>query len=187
MSPFQVYKIYLAAKLHFTTSYDVFKYNGAVNAGSEEEFLQKPFRHLFSKLSNRLKTPQEAAQYFVSCFAYDADVFTTYDADQAYTQWKKHREMMTQLILDDIETLHVPQCLEGNPCELQSLISGNKIQIETAVALNRVFKFSQDWKNNFVYSRLGVKIEKLDRFVKYNECKVNEFIKHHEQSQTASI
>ena len=35
-------------------------------------------------------------------------------------------------------------------------------------------------KNNFVYAKLGRKIEKLDKFVKFNEMKVNNVIKQHE-------
>ena len=37
---FKAYKLYLAVKNHFTTSYDYFKYNGKVNA-KEDSFLKR--------------------------------------------------------------------------------------------------------------------------------------------------
>jgi hypothetical protein len=81
--------------------------------------------------------------------------------------------MTTQLILDDLESIpSIEDYLSGDPCILQNKVSGGHINIETAVAINRVYKFSNSWKDNFVYSYLGLKIEKLDRFVSYNEEKI---------------
>jgi hypothetical protein len=188
MSPFQVYKFYLAIKLHFTEKrYDVFKYHGAVNAGTEESFMQRNGHGRFVQLARRFKTPQEAVQFFVACFAYGSDVFDAQASEEALSRWRKHKEMTTQLIMDDLETLSLPQVLDGEPCKLQKLVSGGMVNVETVVALNRYYKFAEKWKNNFVYSSLGVKIDKLDPFVKYNEGKVNEFIAQHEQPEATLV
>jgi hypothetical protein len=187
MTPFQIYKFYLAIKLHFTTEkYDVFKYRGAVHSCNEEGFRSRRGHGRFVQLSHRLQKPQDAVQLFVACFVYDADVFNDSECEEALTRWRKHKEMMTQLILDDLETIELPDCLKGSPCSLQKLVSGNKISIETAVALNKKYGFSAVWKNNFVYKRLGLKIEKLEPFVKFNEVKVFEAIseKENEHQET---
>jgi len=184
MRAFDIYKIYLAAKLHFThEKYDLFVHNGRVRSCSEEEFSQKPLSSKFRALEYKVKTPQEAAQHFVACFAYDADVFNPIESEEAHSKWKKHKEMMTQLILDDLDLIgDVKLSLGGSPCKLQQLISGNQIKIETAVALNKFFHFTKEWKNDFTYKHLGVKIEKLNRFIKFNENKVYEAIKFNEQT-----
>ena len=69
--------------------------------------------------------------------------------------------------LEKIEDLCV--YLSGDPCKLMKEISGRRINIETAVAINRKLKFADSWKGNFTYPTLWLKIKKLDRFVKFNE------------------
>ena len=65
---FDVYKTYVAVKLHFTTSaYDYHKYNGKVNA-SLEQFTRRNDRYFFYKLSTRY-TKDSIVDYFVSNFA----------------------------------------------------------------------------------------------------------------------
>ena len=65
---FDVYKTYLAIKLHFTTTaYDYHKYNGKVNA-SLEQFTRRNDRYFFYKLSNRY-AKDSIVDYFVSNFA----------------------------------------------------------------------------------------------------------------------
>jgi hypothetical protein len=187
MTPFQIYKFYLAIKLHFTTEkYDVFKYRGAVHSCNEEGFRSKRGNGRFVQLSHRIQKPQDAVQLFVACFAYDADVFNDSECEEALTRWRKHKEMMTHLILEDIEGLDLPNVLQGIPCDLQKAVSGKRVNIETAVALNKKYRFAPKWKNNFVYKRLGLKIEKLEPFIKFNEVKVFEAIseKENEHQET---
>lgn len=189
MTPYTIYRLYLAIKLHFTVkSYDVFVNNGSIRGPSEEEFNKKGLRYRFNVLSNQLSSKRDAIEYFVSCYAYGVDVFNSDDADASYAKWKKHKEMTTQLILDDIDQLNLPADISGTTCKLQSLISGKSINIETGVALNNKYKFADEWvKSNFVYAELGSKIMKLTKFVKFNEDKVNKFISNHEHQETTTI
>ena len=174
MTPFQIYKFGLAIKLHFTVdSYDVFKNRGVIKNCTEESFYSKAGVGRYSALARQLTTPQEAVQYFVACNAYGASIFDPQESDEANRRWQRNKEMMTQLILDDIDKIgDVEASLQGSPCLLQRLVSGGKINIETCVVLNRRYMFAPEWKNNFVYSDLGSKIVKLDKFVKCNEEKV---------------
>lgn len=186
MSPYEVYRFYLAIKLHFTTEkYDVFLHRGRLKGENQEKFeKQSGINTKFKILSKNLTTPHDAVQYFVACFAYDADVFDTQQSDAASKLWKANKERSTQLIINDIENIvnkygSVESCLENDPCKLQSLCAGGHVAIETAVALNRKYKFADSWKNNFAYKNLGLKIVKLDKFVKYREEKVNEILNYH--------
>lgn len=183
MDAFQVYKLYQAVRLHFTNEkYDIIEHRGKMKHCSESAFYEKPGSRKFHFLSKQLSDPQEAVQFFISCFAYDADVFDSTSADEAFFLWKKNKEMMTQLILDDIEQIgDITSALSGDPCKLQQLVAGGHVNIETAVALNKFLNYSSSWKNNFAYKGLAGKIEKLNAFVKFNESKVNEVLQHEQQ------
>jgi len=64
---FNAYKLYLAVKNHFTTSYDFFKYNGKVNA-KEDSFLKRKDKFFFAKLQRKYKD-NDLRDLFVSNFA----------------------------------------------------------------------------------------------------------------------
>ena len=67
---FEVYKTYLAVKLHFTSkSYDYIKYEGKVNA-KLDTFTSRNDRYFFHKLSKRFKE-DEILHFFVANFAKD--------------------------------------------------------------------------------------------------------------------
>jgi len=64
MDPFEVYKLYLALKLHFTTEkYDITKTRGAVKA-SEKAFLKRKDIIAMRKLATRL---QKERDYRLAC------------------------------------------------------------------------------------------------------------------------
>ena len=53
MNEFEAYKHYLALKLHFSSDYDYFKYNGKTNA-TQQSFEKRKDRFRFSKLARNL-------------------------------------------------------------------------------------------------------------------------------------
>lgn len=178
MSPYQAYKLYLATKLHFTSpEYDVFKTNGAVRAISEEKFQADKRYQTFKKFSEKYKNPKDIIDVFVSTFAYGKNVFNVKEVEDAYKLWRKHKEMMTQLILDDIdvlESLNTPlkEIVNGSPSPLIKQVASKKINIETATAINRKYHCVGLGENNFTHPTLGIIVNKLDGFIRFNEEKV---------------
>ena len=70
MTGFEVYKMYLALKNHFTTdTYDYVKYRGKVNA-SEKAFEERRDRYFFKKLATKYDG-SEVLNYFVANFMHD--------------------------------------------------------------------------------------------------------------------
>ena len=70
MTGFEVYKMYLALKQHFTKEkYDYHKYRGKVRA-SEDAFEQRHDRYFFKKLATKY-SDQEIVDYFVANFVSD--------------------------------------------------------------------------------------------------------------------
>ena len=50
---FDVFKVYLAVKLHFTSNYDYFEYDGKVNC-KLETFTKRNDRYFFHKLAQNM-------------------------------------------------------------------------------------------------------------------------------------
>ena len=72
---FDVYKIYLAVKNHFTAkSYDYERYGGKVNV-KLESFTKRNDRHFFHKLSQRFDE-REIVDYFVCNFIVNSNAFS---------------------------------------------------------------------------------------------------------------
>ena len=66
MTDFEVYKIYLALKLHFSSDYDYIKYNGKVNA-SLASYQKRKDQFFFKKLA-RIYNKEQIEHFFVSNF-----------------------------------------------------------------------------------------------------------------------
>ena len=76
MNGFEVYKIYLAVKLHFTSknrSYDFHKHNGRTTARLGT-FTKRRDRYFFHKLS-KLYNDRDIADYFVSNFVTNTNLW----------------------------------------------------------------------------------------------------------------
>ena len=63
---FDVFKVYLAVKLHFTSNYNYFDYDGKVNC-KLETFTKRNDRYFFHKLSKKYGK-DEILDFFVSNF-----------------------------------------------------------------------------------------------------------------------
>lgn len=58
MDGYQVYKICTAVKMHFTSDYDYFRYNGKVKV-SFDSYNRRNDRYIFEKIAKRVKTVEE--------------------------------------------------------------------------------------------------------------------------------
>ena len=66
MTDFEVYRTYLAIKLHFTSDYDYVKYGGKLNA-SVQSYQKRKDQFFFKKLS-RVYNKEQVEHFFVSNF-----------------------------------------------------------------------------------------------------------------------
>ena len=94
MTGFEVYKMYLALKQHFTKpDYDYFKYRGKVRA-NENSFEQRRDRYFFKKLATR-HSDKHILEYFVANFASDPKGYLRSFSEDIYTDWRIHQESFT--------------------------------------------------------------------------------------------
>jgi hypothetical protein len=101
---FEVYKMYLALKNHFTKlDYDYVKYNGKTRA-SEKSFQGRNDVYFFKKLGTKY-SEAEALGYFVSNFVNDGKGYIRNFSDDIYKQWKIHQESFTYKFKQDVSLL----------------------------------------------------------------------------------
>ena len=104
MTGFEVYKVYLALKQHFTKQeYDYFKYHGKVRA-NENSFEQRRDRYFFKKLATRYPS-KEIIGYFVANFISDPKGYIGSFSKDIYTEWKIHQESFTYKFKQDVDLL----------------------------------------------------------------------------------
>ena len=92
---FDVYKTYLAVKLHFTTdTYDYYKYGGKVNT-KLDTFTKRKDRYFFHKLSTRY-AETDILDFFVANFLSDSKRWIgnllANDGRDVYLDYKKRKE-----------------------------------------------------------------------------------------------
>ena len=185
MEPFEVYRLYMALKLHFTTpSYDITKTKGAVKA-SQTAFLKRRDVFLFRKLAQKFK-PQEAINYFVANFASgdkNGGVFNS-ESMEVYDKWKIRQDKLSYMFKEDISKLIVEsEKLEQDPLVSYNnqhpivikLYLGNKISLETVIILDKLFDFkynlNTELSNDFIWNDLNLLITKYRPFVRFDRIK----------------
>lgn len=108
MTPFDVYKTYLAFKNHFTKeNYDYFKYCGKSRV-SLDSFHKRKDRFFFERTS-RQKSDDEIKAYFVANFVECNDPETLWigeiinSGEETYTNWLKKSQSLFYLFKTEVE------------------------------------------------------------------------------------
>ena len=190
---FDVYKTYLAVKLHFTSkNYDYHKYDGKVNC-KLDTFTKRNDRYFFHKLSVKYKQ-EEILDFFVSNFIKDEKKWVgsllRNDGQDIYLDYKKRKEsfgyhfrndlvcISDVIYADNIRFDDVFNVYNGQHPRVLRLLLQKKLHIQTFVALNELLSFSKNWdkeiKENVVWPKISSTIAKLKGFIRFNktECKM---------------
>ena len=156
MTPFEVYKTYLALKNHFTKdNYDYHKYCGKTRA-SLQSFYKRKDRYWFEKLS-RQKSNEEIVDFFVANFVVSGDADSLWigqiirEGESTYISWKRKKESLTYVFKEETESLlnenkldELFDCSKGHPPLLKKFLNG-KVSMETMVIYDKIFLFGKDF------------------------------------------
>jgi len=190
---FEVYKIYLAVKLHFTSKdYDYHKYEGKVNC-KLETFTKRNDRYFFHKLSKQYEQT-DILDFFVANFATDSKGWVgnllQRDGRDVYLDYKKRKEAFTYhfrndclRINDDFLSNNISfddgfVCHNGQHPRLLRLLLQKTISLQTTIVLNHFLSFSKNWDKEItekvVWTKISSTIARLKPFIKFNEteCKM---------------
>ncbi|NBP03866.1 MAG: hypothetical protein EBU90_27975 [Proteobacteria bacterium] len=179
MTPFDVYKTYLALKNHFSKSnYDYFKYAGKSRA-SVESFNKRKDKYWFERIS-RQKNDNEIKEFFVANLVEADDASSVWignvirDGDTCYKEWQKRQQSLKYLFTQESEKMlsegnlnDILDASRQHPPILKMFLSG-KISIETFTIYDKIFLF----RNNFdkklldpVWELMSLKIQKYSPFI----------------------
>ena len=179
MTGFEVYKMYLALKQHFTKQdYDYFKYRGKVRA-NEKSFEQRRDRYFFKKLATKY-SDAELLSYFVANFVNDSKGYLQSFSKDIYTDWKINQESFTykfkqdvNTLLDDyqipydqaFEKLFVVEC--GHPPIIKHYLGGS-ISLETLVVFEKCLGFVSNFDKKLsdpIWKEVRTKTQKYKPFL----------------------
>lgn len=148
MTPYLVYKLYLALKLHFTTDkYDIIKMKGRVRA-SEESFARRNDLMGIRRLARKYNV-KECTNFMVANFVKGdkgGGMFTI-GSETIYKEWVSKMESLSYVYKSELEELLTSRgpadlwnCAKGHPPILKAYLNGSA-SLETLVILNKLFTF----------------------------------------------
>lgn len=192
MTPFEVYKNYLAFKNHFTKKeYDYFKYCGKSRA-SLNSFHKRKDRFFFERTS-RQKSDDEIKFYFVANFVECSDSQNLWigeiikNGEGTYKEWSKKVQSLTYLFKTEVEVFvnkenfnNLFECRNGQHPELLKLYLQNAISLETMVILNLILNYVDNFDKKMtdpVWETVSLKIKKYTPFLNIDVEKYKKMLK----------
>ena len=178
MNGFEVYKIYLAIKLHFTSknqSYDFHKHNGRTTARLET-FTKRRDRYFFHKLSKSYND-SSIVNYFLSNFVSNTNLWVGdiigKTGDDHYKEWSKKIEALHYYYEQDIDYIlerkiefdDIFTSNNGQHPPILKMFLARRINFETLIVLDDILSFSKRLNKNISEKVLWPKI--YDRMIRY--------------------
>ena len=191
MNGFEVYKIYLAIKLHFTSknqSYDYHRHSGRTTARLAT-FTKRRDRYFFHKLS-RTYSDSNIVDYFISNFVSNTNLWIGdiigRSGDENYKVWSRKIEALHYYYEQDIEYIlsmitkklsfdDLFTSKEGQHPPILKFVLSKKINFETFLILNDILGFSKrlnkSIKETVIWPKLHDRMIRYKPFLKYNITK----------------
>ena len=188
MNGFEVYKIYLAIKLHFTSknqSYDFHKHNGRTTARLAT-FTKRRDRYFFHKLSKSYND-KSAVDYFVANFVSNTNLWVGdiigKTGDDNYKQWTKKLEALHYYYEQDIDYIlgrdikfdDLFLVKKGQHPPILKMFLSKRINFETFLILDEILSFSKQLNKNIsekvLWPKLYDRMIRYKPFIKYNVTK----------------
>ena len=178
MNGFEVYKIYLAIKLHFTSkkqSYDFHKHLGRTTARLET-FTKRRDRYFFHKLSKSYNN-STIVDYFVSNFVSNTNLWVGdiigKTGDDHYKQWSKKIEALHYYYEQDIDYIleqdykfdDLFKSVNGQHPPILKMFLSKRINFETVLILDEILSFTKQLNKNINEKVLWPKL--YDRMIRY--------------------
>jgi hypothetical protein len=188
MNGFEVYKIYLAIKLHFTSknqSYDFHKHNGRTTARLET-FTKRRDRYFFHKLSKSYND-RSIVNYFLSNFVSNTNLWVGdiigKTGDDHYKLWSKKIEALHYYYEQDIDYIlerkiefdDIFTSKDGQHPPILKMFLSKRINFETFIILDDILSFSKQLNKNIketvLWPKLYDRMVRYKPFLKYNIAK----------------
>ena len=191
MNGFEVYKIYLAIKLHFTSkgqSYDYHRHAGKTTARLAT-FTKRRDRYFFHKLS-RTYSDTDIVNYFISNFTANTNLWVGdiigKTGDENFKSWTRRIEALHYYYEQDIEYIlnmitdklsfdDIFTSKQGQHPPILKYFLSKKINFETLIILDDILKFSKrlnkSIKETVIWPKMYERMIRYKPFLKYNITK----------------
>ena len=188
MNGFEVYKIYLAIKLHFTSknqSYDFHKHLGRTTARLAT-FTKRRDRYFFHKLS-KSNNNSTIVDYFVSNFVSNTNLWIGdiigKSGDEHYKQWSKKIEALHYYYEQDLDYMlerkiefdDIFTSKDGQHPPILKMFLSKRINFETFIILDDILSFTKQLNKKInekvLWPKLYDRMTRYRPFLKYNVTK----------------
>lgn len=190
MEPFEVYRYYLALRLHFTTdNYDAIKQKGRVRA-SKQAFAKRNDLIAIRKVAETY-SDKDVVNFLVANFITGdrwGGVFDT-EAKERFISWKKRIESLSYTFEKEVSYLQLQMDKQNKPFDLVFAPSKNEhpyilksylrgsTSIETLVILNNFYNFvdnfDKQYYNDLMWPDISRIIKKYSPFLNVQQEKYN--------------
>lgn len=179
MTPFDVYRTYLALKNHFSKpKYDYLKYAGKTRA-SLDAFNKRKDKYWYEKLS-RQKNDDEIKHFFISNFVKVDDPSRLWigelsrDGESTYKEWERRQQSLKYLFKEQssemLSSFNLDELFDASkqhPPILKKYLS-SQICPETLVIFDKIFRYSKNFDEKLidpVWETVSLKIKKYSPFL----------------------
>jgi len=183
MNGYDLYCIYQAIKLHFTSeSYNFFQYDGKTRV-SIDAFQKRRDKFLFHRLARKYRD-DEMVPFLVANFVHSDDNWTKSlledQAEETYRDWKRTTDSMSKIYIEDLQKIcpdpkefnNLFKVEDGQFPKLLVAFLQKDVTIETLVILNNIFNFIQIWdkkiSDDIIYPKVSRKVRKYGAFLNVN-------------------
>ena len=194
MEPYDVYRSYLALKLHFTTDkYNVIEQKGRVRA-SRQSFFKRTDLFNIKKIASEY-SDSEVVDFLIANFVSGdrwGGVFDS-EARSNYLSWKKRIESITYTFEKDIDKISFEaekkqerfidyfRSFNSQLPKVINMYLRNEVSVETLVILNKLNnytdKLDQQLSNNIIWPDISRLIKKYSPFLNINKQKYDDIIR----------
>jgi len=189
---YDLYGLYQAIKLHFTSeTYNFFQYDGKTRI-STDAFQKRRDKFLFHRLARKYRD-DEMVTFLVSNFVYSDDNWTKSlleeEAEETFRDWKRRTDSMTKVYEEDLRRVcpdpkefnKLFEVEDGQHPKLLVAFLQKEVTIETLVILNNIFNFIRIWdkkiSDDIIYPKISRKVRKYGAFLNVNVDKYKSLTK----------
>ena len=187
---FDVYRMYLAMKLHFTNpNFDYFTAGGKTNA-KEKTYQQRNDFWFYETLAKKYKK-EEIQELLLASFALSEDTSKVWIGDikvsgkDRWVVWKKSQQSLAYTVEQDLESVvgcmgsqgytfnNLFETMGGHP-PLLKLFLKRQLNLDTLVVMDIVLGFTKRWDKELkdpLWEQISLKIKKYKPFLSINKDK----------------
>jgi len=180
---YDLYGLYQAIKLHFSSeNYNFFHYDGKTRV-SIDAFQKRRDKFLFHRLARKYRD-EEMVPFLVANFVDRDDNWTKSlleeEAEETYRDWKRRTDAMSKIYEEDLRRIcpepkefnKLFEVEDGQHPKLLGLYMQKDVTIETLVILNNIFNFIKIWdkkiSDDIIYPKISRKVRKYGAFLAVN-------------------